>query len=89
MKLLQYLMSGAACISFLLLVHADQQLAQDKARRLGRRADDLSFCFGEDAICSIMLDLQDECHPLDIGYTHPVPYYQCACANGYVTASQA
>ena len=58
--------------------------------RLGIRqgGQDLSFCFGEGAICSIGNDLWDDCDNL-VGASDQTPWYQCICANGYVSVEDA
>jgi len=66
----------------------------NEAYELGRstlkaRTSDLSFCYGDNAICSISLDIHDQCDRFSNDFDNMKPLYDCLCGNGYVSASEA
>ena len=50
--------------------------------------EDLSFCFGENSICSFSNNLYNQCQ----NYQEPYDaknWYKCICGNGYVSVREA
>ena len=47
-------------------------------------SQDLSFCFGENSICSVGNDLYAQCENYE-----GTQYYKCICGNGYVSVDDA
>jgi hypothetical protein len=48
---------------------------------------DLSFCFGENSICSFSTDLFEDCQGF-LGADEN-EWFQCICGNGYVSVDEA
>lgn len=62
-----------------------RQYAVIQARQFG--GPDLSFCYGETAICSECNILFDKCDAFEF-QDDPTQWYQCLCGNGYVEADK-
>ncbi|PVH77957.1 hypothetical protein DL98DRAFT_636649 [Cadophora sp. DSE1049] len=54
-----------------------------------QRKEDLSFCFGDGSYCGSALDLNDECRDLQNNFDDQNPWYECICANGYLSTKIA
>ena len=68
------------------LVSAAPALENPKLGKILKRqgSQDLSFCFGENSICSVGIDLDAQCENYE-----GTQYYKCICGNGYVSVDDA
>ncbi|OCK73510.1 hypothetical protein K432DRAFT_447799 [Lepidopterella palustris CBS 459.81] len=73
-------------VSLLQLVSAEPTLEETKRRKILKRqgSQDLSFCYGDNSICSVGNDLFQQC-----GNYEDVQFYKCICGNGYVSVNEA
>ncbi|KAH7389076.1 hypothetical protein BKA64DRAFT_129565 [Cadophora sp. MPI-SDFR-AT-0126] len=78
-------LSTTICFALVALVAADKS-GEIEARQ---RKDDLSFCFGTGSYCGSALDLYDECSDLQNNFRDLKPWYECICANGYLSTKIA
>ncbi|KAH9204402.1 hypothetical protein DL95DRAFT_451659 [Leptodontidium sp. 2 PMI_412] len=79
MQLSRMSFSTAICFALVALAAAE----------IRPRKDDLSFCFGDGAYCTSALDLYDECRDLQNNIDDLNPWYECICANGYLSTEIA
>ncbi|KAK0124035.1 hypothetical protein ONS95_009021 [Cadophora gregata] len=78
-------LSTAVCFILVSLAAADKSNAIE-ARQL---KEDLSFCYGQGAYCGSALDLWDQCSDLQKNAKDLNPWYECICANGYLSTKIA
>lgn len=56
-------------------------------RRIEERQDqDLSFCFGDNSICTFSNSLYSQCQNY---FSDTTEWYNCICGNGYVSVDEA
>ncbi|KAH8880603.1 hypothetical protein GQ53DRAFT_848839 [Thozetella sp. PMI_491] len=57
---------------------------------LRARAEDLSFCFGQNSICATSNDMWDNCYDQTGGQSkNATGWFTCICTSGYVSVDQA
>lgn len=79
-----------------LALFAVQYVSADAAYERGRelmklygRNEDLSYCYGENSICSVSNDLFEKCDAYEGDFENMNPWYECLCGNGYVAVDEA